>query len=81
MNIAIEADQQTRIYINRANTNGTAEYIPNASQKNIAPDFFVVHHPGRPFTKSSPLDSAFGSLLAFLQPDSVHAEIVTINLK
>jgi len=41
--------------------------------------FFVLHHPGSPFTKSSPLVSAFGSFLAFLQPGSVHAEIVTEN--
>ena len=68
-------------YFNRENTTGTSGYTPNASQKNIAPDFFVMHHPGRPFTKSSPLASAFGSLLASLQPGSVHAEIVTINLK
>jgi hypothetical protein len=53
----------------------------NASQKNMAPAFLVLHHPGSPFTKSSPLVSAFGSFLAFLQPGSVHAEIVTENLK
>lgn len=45
MSITIEAHQQTRTYFNRDNTAGTPRYTPNASQKNIAPDFFVMHHP------------------------------------
>jgi hypothetical protein len=45
----------------------------------MAPAFFVSHQPGRAFLKASPL-LAFGSLAAFLQPGSVHAEMVMINL-
>jgi hypothetical protein len=53
---------------------------PKANQKKIAPAFFVLHHPGRPFLKPSGLFFAFGSLLAFLQPGCVHAEMVVIKL-
>jgi hypothetical protein len=54
--------------------------ILKASQKKIAPAFFVLHHPGRPFLKPSGLSLAWGSESAFLQPGCVHAEMVVINL-
>ena len=53
---------------------------PNASQKKMAPAFFVAHHPGSPFVKLSPSALACGSFFAFLQPASVQAEIVVIKL-
>lgn len=55
-------------------------YSPKVNQKNTAPAFFVLHHPGSPFTKSFPLVFAFGSFAAFLQPGSVQAEIVVMKL-
>lgn len=45
----------------------------------MQPAFFVLHHEGKPFVKSSPSD-AWGSLLASLHPGSVHAEMVVTNL-
>lgn len=54
--------------------------LPKVNQKNMHPAFFVLHHEGRPLIKSWPSD-AWGSLLAFLHPDSVQAEIVVTNLK
>jgi hypothetical protein len=65
----------------RVNPKKTSRGIntPNASQKNIAPAFFVSHHPGRAFLNESPR-LAWGSLSAFLHHGSVHAEIVVINL-
>ena len=56
------------------------ENSPNASQKKMAPAFFVAHHPGSPFVKLSPSALACGSFFAFLQPASVQAEIVVIKL-
>lgn len=53
---------------------------PKVSQKNIHPAFFVLHHEDKPLIKSWPSD-AWGSLLAFLHPASVHAEMVVTNLK
>ena len=53
---------------------------PNANQKKMAAAFLVLHHPGRPFVKSSPSSSAWGSFLGFLHPGCVHADTVTINL-
>lgn len=47
----------------------------------MAAAFLVLHHPGRPFVKSSPSSSAWGSFLGFLQPGCVHADIVTMNLE
>lgn len=54
-------------------------HSPNVSQKKTAPAFLVAHHPLRPFLKLSP-SFACGSLLAFLQPGSVQAEMVTMKL-
>jgi hypothetical protein len=71
------AQKPTRHLI--SNTNTQTQNSPNANQKNIAPAFFVLHHPLRPFLNASP-SFACGSLLAFLHPGSVQAEIVTINL-
>lgn len=53
--------------------------LPNVNQKNIHPAFLVLHHEGKALTKLSPSD-AWGSLLAFLHPASVQAEMVVINL-
>lgn len=61
-------------------THPKAKDVPKASQRNTAPAFFVLHHPGRPFLKSSPRGSAWGSLSGFLQPGWVHADIVTMKL-
>lgn len=53
---------------------------PNANQKKMDPAFLVLHHPGRPFLKSSPRLSECGSLSLFLHPGCVHDEMVVTNL-
>lgn len=53
--------------------------LPKSSQKNMHPAFLVLHQEGKPLIKSWPSE-AWGSLLAFLQPGSVHAEMVVTKL-
>lgn len=55
-------------------------YVLKTNQKKMEPAFLVEHQPGRPRLKSSPLDSALGSLSGFLHPGCVKAEMVVIKL-
>ena len=68
-----------KLAVRKKSHNELGRHLPNANQKNTAAAFFVLHHPTRPFLKSSPL-SWLGSWSGFLHPGSVHAEMVTMNL-
>lgn len=75
-----DASQKPGLHVNQCKVGAmSSSVLPKASQKNMHPAFFVLHHEGKPLTKSVPSD-AWGSLLAFLHPASVHAEMVVTNL-